>query len=71
MSDFLYFKLKKKKKLKKKLSLEHGQIILNKRENLQSVFINYESYENYNKQEIEIKKVKNFQKKYLLNYQKN
>ena len=66
MSDFLYFKLKKKEKLKKKAFLgTWTNNFLNKRENLQSVFINYESYENYNKQEIEIKKVKKFSKKIL------
>ena len=71
MSDFLYFKLKKNEKLKKKAFL--GSWInnfLNKKENLQSVFVNYESYENYNKQEIEIKKVKKFSKKILIQLSK-
>ncbi len=71
MSDFLYFKLKKNEKLKKKAFLGSWMNnFLNKKENLQSVFVNYESYENYNKQEIEIKKVKKFSKKILIQLSK-
>lgn len=66
MSEFLNFKLKKNNRSKKKLYLgAWTSKFIDKKEKLKSIFVNYQSYENYSKQEIRIKYIKKFSKKIL------
>ena len=65
MTDFLYFKLKKNKSKKKAYLGEWTKNFLNKREIKKSIFIKYQSYESYDKQEIKIRYINKLSKKIL------
>ena len=65
MSDFLYFKLKKNKSKKKAYLGLWTKNYLNKREIKKSIFIKYQSYENYREQEIKFKYLNKLSKKIL------